>query len=305
MKNRPFYTGDPVETVLVEESTVSFVDDGGTYTGQLISTFSATVGETYKVSWDGTIYECTCANLSRNLVIGNLSIIGAGSDTGEPFVMLMGNGKEVAIGTNDTSASHIISISSNQTPIVKIPSKYIDKNSSGYVVIHSKGTMTQQEAENYGTAISTKEVVFIIWYGMCISEISLEGASRSNLELTTQNKEIYIITKNANGLFAFSDRALYKATFPNNVELGDVHTGIDVYNYKVIISKSSTSPDVGSTDVLFQVRPDGTKSKAFDVLGNGEAVTPAIILYSSTANSTKKFRITVDDTGTLKATEVT
>lgn len=26
VKNRPFYTGDPVETVLVEESTVSFVD---------------------------------------------------------------------------------------------------------------------------------------------------------------------------------------------------------------------------------------------------------------------------------------
>ena len=30
-----------------------------------------------------------------------------------------------------------------------------------------------------------------------------------------------------------------------------------------------------------------------------------IILKSSTANSTKKFKITVDDSGTLKATEVT
>ena len=40
------------------------------------------------------------------------------------------------------------------------------------------------------------------------------------------------------------------------------------------------------------------------VIGNGEAVAPAIILYSSTANSSKKFKITVDDTGALKATEV-
>ena len=49
IKNRPFYTGDPVETVLVEESTVPFANKGGMYTAQFSSTFAATVGETYKV----------------------------------------------------------------------------------------------------------------------------------------------------------------------------------------------------------------------------------------------------------------
>ena len=44
VKNRPFYTGDPVETVLVEESTVSFVNANGTiYLGQIQSNFEATV----------------------------------------------------------------------------------------------------------------------------------------------------------------------------------------------------------------------------------------------------------------------
>ena len=38
------------------------------------------------------------------------------------------------------------------------------------------------------------------------------------------------------------------------------------------------------------------------VMANGDK---EIILASSTANSTKKFKITVDDSGTLKATEVT
>lgn len=38
------------------------------------------------------------------------------------------------------------------------------------------------------------------------------------------------------------------------------------------------------------------------VMVNGDK---EIILASSTVNSTKKFRITVDDSGTLKATEVT
>ena len=37
------------------------------------------------------------------------------------------------------------------------------------------------------------------------------------------------------------------------------------------------------------------------VMANGDK---KIILASSTANSTKKFRITVDDSGTLSATEV-
>ena len=40
IKNRPFYTGVPVETVLVEESTVSFADDGGIYVARFLSTLA-------------------------------------------------------------------------------------------------------------------------------------------------------------------------------------------------------------------------------------------------------------------------
>ena len=306
VKNRPFYTGNPVETVLVEESTVSFADDGGVYMAEFRSTFSATVGEIYKVYWDGAAYECTCADFNGSPVIGNLSIAAGGSDTGEPFIMLITNGAEIAIATADTSASHTFSISGTAAPIVKIPAKYIDKNSSGYVVIHRKNTMTQQEAENYKTAISTKEVVFIIWNGMCISGISFGGATGYDLQLTTQNDGLYFIKKNADGLFAFSNRKFSEASFPSRAVTGDVPPPSIYFNKKeILISPSTTHVGVGSTDTLFKVKPNGTKSKAFDVLGNGEAVAPALILYSSTPNSTKKFKITVDDSGTITATEVT
>lgn len=124
VKNRPFYTGDPVETVLIEESTVTFEDDGGIYMGQLESTFSTTVGETYKVSWDGTTYECACVDYSGTTVIGNLSIIGVGSDTGEPFLMFVNNGL-LAIGTADTASSHTIFISGTAPQVVKINPKYL------------------------------------------------------------------------------------------------------------------------------------------------------------------------------------
>ena len=126
IKNRPFYTGDPVETVLVEESTVSFSESrNGKYQGEFLSTFEATVGETYKVSWDGTAYECACVSFNDMPVIGNLSIAGAGSDTGEPFVMGILNGEGIQIVTADTSASHTVSISGVVSEVVKIDPKYI------------------------------------------------------------------------------------------------------------------------------------------------------------------------------------
>lgn len=124
VKNRPFYT-DAVETVFVEQSTVSFVDAGGFYAAEFQSTFSATVGETYKVYWDGTDYECACVYIGKAYAIGNLSIAGVGSDTGEPFVISVFNGKGLEIATTDTSASHTISISGFAPEVVKIDEKYL------------------------------------------------------------------------------------------------------------------------------------------------------------------------------------
>ena len=305
VKNRPFYTGNPVETVLVEESVVTFTDEGGLYQGQFLTTFEATVGETYKVSWDGTVYECACVDFNNMLAIGNLSITGAGSDTGEPFFIVVYNGEEIRIATIDTSDSHTFSISGEQALIVKIPAKYIDKDASGYIAIHSNYTMTKQEAQNYGSSILAGEVVFIIWGEICLKHISLSGANHESLLIETQNGESYLIEQNSEGLFTLDDRKIYQATFPSNKGTGDVSSEIAILKGKIRISYSRISPGVGTTDALFYVQPNGEKSKAFEVLGNGEAVAPALILYSSTADSTKKFRITVDDSGAITATEVT
>lgn len=127
VKNRPFYTGDPVETVLFEESTITFADAGGLYMASFPTTFEATVGETYKVSWDGTVYECTCVAVieSPSPIIGNTSIMGVGSDTGEPFIMAVVNGEVIQIVTADTSASHTFSISRTVVPVVKIDESYL------------------------------------------------------------------------------------------------------------------------------------------------------------------------------------
>ena len=302
VKNRPFYTGDPVETVLVEEGTVPFVEDSGLYTAGFQSTFEATVGETYKVSWDGTVYECTCVDFMGYTFIGNLSIMGAGSDTGEPFVVKVQPGTEIVIYTADTSASHTFSISGEQAQIVKIPAKYIDKDAFGYIVIHKNDTMTKQEAQNYGSSISAGEVVFIIWGDLCISGISIDSTSDDYLFFSTINSELYKIAKNSEDLYDIYNKEFTNAQFPSGFAS---KSKIMFYGDRIQIEPRAENSGVGSTDVQFSVLANGTKSKDFDVLGNGEAVTPALILYSSTADSTKKFRITVDDSGTLTATEVT
>ena len=126
VKNRPFYTG-VTETVIIEEITVSFSKRGGLYIAEFPSTFEATVGETYKVYWDGSVYECVCVDFNGELIIGNLYITGSGPDTGEPFLMYIYNGERMVIVSSDTSDTHTFSISRFVQEVVKIDEKYLPK----------------------------------------------------------------------------------------------------------------------------------------------------------------------------------
>ena len=295
-EDRLAYETEPVLTEILPEQNF-------TGTRQVLTGGSKlSIGQTYTVKFDNTEYECICVDLHNVPAIGNASIMESGSDTGEPFLLGYTRGAFIAFVIDETN-THTVSVRGFGTQIVKIPAKFIDKNSSGYTIIHNGSTMTQQEAENYQYEISTNEVVFIIWNGFCISDIGFGGTTGYDLQLATQNGENYRITKNTDGLFALSDRKFSNAFFPNGGETGDNVASISASGKKIRILPGAIYSDVGSTDALFQVQSDGTKSKNFSVLGNGEAVAPALILYSSTADSTKKFRITVDDTGELSTTD--
>lgn len=297
-EDRLAYETEPVLTEILPEQSFTGTEM------ELTGGSKPIVGQTYTVKFDNTEYECICVDLDGTPAIGNAAIWEFDSDTGEPFLLAYECGYFYIYVIDETS-THTVSVSGFVTPIVKIPAKFIDKNGSGYIVIHNSSTMTQQEVEDYSCKISENEVAFIIWGSMCISQIGFGGTTGKDLRLTTQNGEGYLITKNADGLFAFSDRKFSDASLPNGVRKGDYAPGLDFSEKAISVSPKVFNTGVGSTDTLFQVRPNGTKSKSFEVLSNGEAVTQALILYSSTANSTKQFRITVDDTGTISATEYT
>lgn len=146
IKNRPFYTGNPVETVLVEESTVQFTDIGGVCSGAIESTFSPTVGNAYKVYWDGTDYESACVEVGQDKCIGNLSIDGSGPDTGEPFLMYVTN-QGIDVVTLNYASYHTISISRFVPVVVKIDEKYLPDT----VATKSEVEAAQTTAENAQT----------------------------------------------------------------------------------------------------------------------------------------------------------
>ena len=128
VKNRPFYTKNPVETVLVEERTLSFTEadpGAGIYTSYFEGAYSFIKGETCTVYWDGNAYELAWKIIEgETLYLGNPSIAFGGTDTGEPFFAMTDNSR-MMVYTVDASASHTFSISKVLQEIVKIDTKYL------------------------------------------------------------------------------------------------------------------------------------------------------------------------------------
>lgn len=257
VKNRPFYTGDSVETALVKEITVPFADEGGKYTGYLESTFVPTAGETYKVSWDGTAYENTCVNFNRLSVIGNLSLVGVGSDTGEPF-LVASDGGGIMIATADTSASHTISISRYIESVVKINPKYLPMASKT-----EPGIIALDNLDNNVLRLVKKE-----YFTPTDFQVSGYGDANTIEECANRNNSygIYIPGKSGGAVLS-----CYKNSV--NKYITSVLSGGEYINcYK--FSQGSLSGEQ-----LWGISKDG------------------VVISSSTANSTKKFKITVDDSG--------
>ena len=318
VKNRPFYTGDLVETVLVEERTVSFAENHGLHMAQFPSTFEATVGETCKVSWDGAAYECTWVIFDYMPVIGNLSIIGAGSDTGEPFIMGVNNGKSIQIVIADTSASHTFSISGLVPEVVKIDEKYLPDTiatksdvevaqttadtaqstanaaQSTANAARSTANAAQSTANSIVPAAASNGVVGV----KTITDIGvISGLSGSKKEYKAKGLNIKVnstVTVTAEFFGSVSmiwDGYSARATFPSNgpaISLG-YQVGTDTYTLK-------TENPISVTVEKMEYTEPGVFALPYLQFSH-------ILLYSNSGTG-KLFKITVDDSGTISATEV-
>ena len=304
VKNRPFYTGDSVETVLVEESTVSFTNvSSNIYYGKIPTTVELTVGETYKVSWDGATYECVCVLVSGFPAIGNQSIISVGADTGEPFLISpLPDNSGTDVYTLDTYASHAISISTfASAELVKIPDKYISDTFRDVVIAGSPLEWSTNDWATYynlffsgGKLLKINVDVDSNFIGYVLSMFYSAETGIATITTITIDGRLYYLSKNST-----TKEYYWTPVFAvNGLYLRYTQTGSDA-NF---VKREEYSKLGVSNGLTFTTKKanEGAFSQKVVLEGDNE-----IVLSSSTADSTKKFKITVDDSGVISATEVT
>lgn len=236
--------------------------------------------------------------------MGNLSIWDIGDDTGEPFLIAVNEYPTLALLS---PIDEPISISCTAKSFVynSVPMEYLD-NAAKTVHINSD-TITLEKAEE----IINSNCDLVIWgdytftYVEDASSTSGDGVFTRSIALRDTNGNDYGIDYE-NDVFDIGKLVLYASKYPSKYTGLKSYIAVSGFQPYIQINPGKITSGNATEDVMFAVGNDGMKNRAeFRVLGNGTVKAYSIILPSTTANSTKKFRITVDDTGTISATEVT
>ena len=125
-------------TTLMEEQAVEFTLDRTTYSVTLTNPFEISEGQTYTVKWDGTEYECVgVASIGDLYKFGNTSILGEGSDTGEPFLYTYNIDQQAGyFDTLDTSASHTISVKTTEETVTPMSEEFLPTNTKNTTIFY-------------------------------------------------------------------------------------------------------------------------------------------------------------------------
>ena len=289
------YPSKSVETVmLMEEQEVAFTDMDGAYQAAAPVKFDISEGKTYTVVWDGVEYSCVCHAREPITYIGNPAVFGLES-TGEPFLYV--SGQQSVWGSYDTAASHMIKVTTIDTVYQTIDVNMLPKAGENYGVVKKGEIVTaynfpiQAPHDQMVDAIAAFNTgnASIVWgtdkvisanYDSSADTISVIFADHP-LETVTYKSRDGVYHKRVGGSSAYGE-----------LQGNQVRIFNDEGVYTVLSTEGPQSDAILYANAS-KIRIDGAFSGF------------ALILNSSTSNSTKKFKITVDDSGTIKATEVT
>ena len=295
--------GYPTKTMgtvtVMEEQVVEFVSsgDGMPNIGVLTTTFIPVEGQTYIVNWDGTEHECVCSIFNgRYLVLGNLSIIGAGDDTGEPFIHLNLPSMGSEFETFDTASSHTISVKKTGEIVTPMAEEFLpvaSEDNYGAVkkseVVSAYNFLRQVVHDQMVDAISAFETgnASIVWDGRRVIDASY-NSSDDAISVTFADEPLNINTyKNKDGFYYYN---LGSSTYAE-IQGRLMRIGNDSAVYTLLTTEGT------SDDKTLRVRAE-------KISIDDEFRGKAVVLRSSTDKSTKEFKITVDDSGTIAVTEV-
>ena len=125
LTDKPFWAAETV--VLEEQELAPNPDMGGFCVGSVSAAIS--VGDNLTVVLDGTAYSVEVVDAKSMPYFGNLSMVGAGADTGEPFCGTYMDG-QVAVMCGD-GANHTVRIS--VITLEKLDPKYYDAQAVFYL----------------------------------------------------------------------------------------------------------------------------------------------------------------------------
>ena len=119
--------------------------------------FNLLAGETYRVVWDGTPFDCVAVSVDNGLIVGtglgNFGLLGLGENTGEPFVLgVFEDGSDTACLTPNEGDYHSILI------YRQIPSgnEIVLKNYSGVPVTYENVDAVMFDTPEGGTQVYTR-----------------------------------------------------------------------------------------------------------------------------------------------------
>ena len=330
IKNRPFYE-ETVWTVMLPETSFEVSGEGATLSQSFPYTFD--IGKDYTVTLDGVTNTYTAVEYASGLgIITNTSIEEAMKGNG----WLLGNVGNLQIMTQDTSfyGTHTISFSGEVTNTYKIAEKYtgisakMDKTNPAGEGSFSLNRKADTDIGNYSFAEGYNTTASGMY-----SHAEGRGttASSNNSHAEGYNTTASGDASHAEGYNTTASSNNSHAEGYNTTASGDAshaegyNTTASSYNSHAegygTVAASRNQHAQGKWNVedsngvyahIIGGGTDNTHRKnihTVDWSGNawyaGTVEGKALILTSSTAGSTKRFKVTVDDAGTLTATEVT
>ena len=338
IKNRPFYTGEIVHTEVIPEQThtlssigrgfTAYEDSSGTYP------YSLEEGKDYTVVYNGTTYELTSASYQNLAYVGDIGPFTTGSDPSVPFAIMAGSGALQiidCIGNTEVTfkiSADVQEIKQIDTKYIPELSEYMSKNNP---VCYGSFSLNRKEGTEIGSNSHTEGDN---------TTASGSGSHSEGRDTTASgdNSHAEGLSTTASGQYSHSEGFSTTASrISSHAEGNDTTASGSGSHAEGVGTKASgynshaegyyTIASGSYSHVQGKYNIDDLNEKYAHIVGNGTSSTArsnahtldwegnawyagtvegtAMIVKSSTTNSTKKFKITVDDAGTLSATEVT
>ena len=294
------YPSKSVETTtLMEEQEVTFFDYGGQMTANSPVVLNIKPSEKLTVVWDEVSYDVIAKDVEGFVGFGNLAIVDPSLEaTDSPFAY----GNQLWF-TTDTAATHTIKVMRQQETYAPMDTNFIPvatENTYGAVktsdfikMVTLEGKVDKETVYKYAEEFNAGKIKLrlvnnkLIYY---ISSIVRYGAIGGEEIFDVKTEEapydISRFTCGSDGQYDFSLR-------PSNRYTSSVAYLQDIWLH--------SNDDTNNTSAKITVSAKGKLADGYSL----DVGCKGIIVESSTSGSLKKFKITVDDSGTLKATEVT